>query len=133
MSNMFYYIVTAKLGHVGRGKYTVKDIPIKAHSKKEAAYEGRFTPRVKHDWKYAIESVTKVSKEDYEIALDKYNNDPFFKCKNIQEQREYCGEIEIFQIQVPKYLQVNHEERRAKIEYKIKKREEKFKIRDIDY
>ena len=42
-----YYKVTAKFGHVGRGKYYPLDVFTKAISAKEASLNVRWMPRVK--------------------------------------------------------------------------------------
>ena len=132
MKDMFYYIVTVKCGHVGRGKYCIKDLAIKANSKKDAAIIARKTPRVKHDWKDAIVNIKEVSKEDWDIQLDINNKDPFFVCKNIQEQRLLNLDMEIYLYEEPKYMVHSKEERRSRIEYKLKKREERYKT-SYDY
>ena len=58
---MNYYKVDAKCGHVRRGHYIVKAFYIKADNGKEAAAKVRMLPRVKHDWKDAINEVKKIS------------------------------------------------------------------------
>lgn len=93
-----YWKIEAKVGHVGgRKNYKVQTFYIVATSGKEAAYKARYAPRVKHDDKKAILSVTKISYEDFIIGNIEYNNDPFVQARNIQEQRRYCSELEIFE------------------------------------
>ena len=133
MKDMFYYIVMAKCGHVGRGKYCVKPIPLKASSKKDAAKKARNVPRVKHDWKDAIESVTEITEEEFNMAMAEHHNDPFFTSKNIQEQRASCNDIEILEGETPKYLVHNKKARKERVEYKLKKREQKNKSNYYDF
>ena len=93
-----YWKIEAKVGHVGgRKKYKIHTFYVTATSGKEAAYKARYAPRVKHDDKKAILSVTKISYKDYVIGKIEYNNDLFVQVKNIQDQRRYCSDLEIFE------------------------------------
>ncbi len=83
---MNMYKVVCKCGHVGRGNYVKIAFPVVAESKKEAAVIGRMIPRVKHHHKDAILSVVEITKEEYLMLEDMNKNDPYLKCKNIQEQ-----------------------------------------------
>ena len=94
-----FYAVECLMGHVGRNNGLIKVLPIKAKTAKEAAEIARYKPRVKHDAKNAILSVTKVSFDRF-IALERENqNDPFFHCTNRQMQREFEEQLEIFKIE----------------------------------
>ena len=53
--------------------------------------------------------------------MKKNAHDIFFMCKNIQEQRIANIDVEIFLYKVPEYLHHSKEEKRARIEYKLKK------------
>ena len=87
------YKVVAKCGHVGKGHYVDKIFAIKAESAKDAAERVRMLPRVKHHHKYSIRSVEKISSQEFSEILERNESDPFFFCKNIQEQRAYCNDI----------------------------------------
>ena len=96
---MKYYEVTVKFGHVGKNKYYKGNIYIKAENGKEAASKARSCPRVKHDHKDAILSVTEL---DYETFQELWKNNEeisYFSCYNVQEQRNCLCEIQdkIFQ------------------------------------
>lgn len=84
---MNYYKVIAKCGHVGRGHYINKDFFVKAEDGKEAARKVRFSPRVKHDWKDAIVSVTLITKEEFILGIELQKNDLYFNVTNSTEQR----------------------------------------------
>jgi len=88
------YAVTVKFGHVGRNNYIVKTIPVKASNGKEAANIARWSARVKHHAKDAIIDVKKISNNEYEVLKTIKENDPYFHCSNIQQQREACADIE---------------------------------------
>ena len=91
--NKKYFAVTAKCGHVGRNNYIIKTIAIIADNAKEAAKIARWTGRVKHNDKKAIIQVINISYEEYLELVKQMNNDAYFNCKNIQEQRCYCDDI----------------------------------------
>ena len=87
------YKVVAKCGHVGKGHYVDKVFAVKAETAKEAAERARAFPRVKHHHKDAIRSVEKISMQEYLEIIEINDADPFFFCKNIQEQRAFCNDI----------------------------------------
>ena len=91
---MHFYIVTAKTGHCGRGKFLLESFPITATSAKQAAYKIRWeASRVKHDHKDAIREVVKVTYEDYIRAAIEYNSNPYNKCQSIQGQGRLCPDL----------------------------------------
>ncbi len=90
-----YYIVEAKCGHVGRNNFTIKTFPTKAENPSEAATKVRGFGRVKHHWKDAIVSVRKVNEEEFRVQLEMNMNDPYFRARNIQDQRAHCQNLEI--------------------------------------
>lgn len=84
---MKYYKVKAKCGHVRRGKYILMDFYVKAESGKEAAAIVRQKPRVKHDWKDAIEFVDEICEVEYLNGKVQMRNNPYFFVTNSSEQR----------------------------------------------
>ena len=91
---MKYYKVKVKCGHVKRNNYIPKTFYIKADDGKEAATKARKIPRVKHDKKFAILNVEKITKEEYLEGIRVNKEDPFLKATNVQEQRVMCPNIE---------------------------------------
>ena len=91
-----YFRVEAKMGHHKKGYYSVGNLFIMAENGKDAAQKARYTPRVKHDDKYAILDVEEVSYSDYCIGVIQMNQNPYFKCNNIQEQRAKGIEFELY-------------------------------------
>ena len=83
-----YFAVTAKCGHVRKGKYIEVTFAIVAESGKEAAKIGRTMPRVKHDHPMAILNVVELSEDDYNELYNENRNNPYLQCKNKQEQKE---------------------------------------------
>lgn len=86
---MKLYKVCAKCGHVGRNKYVEKLFPVKAVTAQEAATKVRWFPRVKHNHKDAIRNVEEISFEEYSELKKLHDEDPYFSCKNVQDQRSY--------------------------------------------
>ena len=86
---MRYYIVTAKCGHVGKGRYIPIPFAIRARSAAEAASIARRMPRVKHHHKDAIKNVQEIDKNRYIAIIKENQQDPYFHCHSIQEQRSY--------------------------------------------
>ncbi len=89
--NVKYFKVTAKCGHVGKGKYIPITFAICAENGKEAAAFARLLPRVKHDHKDAILNCEMVSYAEYYEILEKNNNDPYLHCKNRRDQKTTCN------------------------------------------
>ncbi len=85
------YEVSAKCGHVGRGKYVDKTFAIEAESGREAAKKARWLPRVKHDHKDAINYVKAIDEIRFAEIRNANTLDPYMHCQNIQEQRMMCN------------------------------------------
>ena len=121
-----YYAVTAKFGHVGRNKFIIKTVPVEAESGKEAAYQVRWMPRVKHHDKNAIIDVKEIDLESYIILCIDKALDSYFLCHNIQEQREYCPDI-CEEMQYIEQDEVNFERRAQKRRERINYQKRKHK------
>ena len=90
VKSMRYWKVDAKCGHVRRSKYIIKSFHVQAENGSIAADIVRWKPRVKHHAKDAIQKVVEITKEEYEAGLRVQIEDPYFKARNVQEQREKC-------------------------------------------
>lgn len=88
-----YFRVVAKCGHVGKGMYFKGRFYVAADSASHAAARTRRFPRVKHDYKDAIISVTEISYQDYLDGQNYEYNRPYYNCKSKQEQALYWDEI----------------------------------------
>lgn len=100
---MNYYKVNAKCGHVGRGHYINKDFFVKARDGKEAAYKVRFSPRVKHNWKHAINSVELITLDEFIRGHELQDNDLYFQVTNSSEQKFYGAIVyeQVFDYDMP--------------------------------
>ena len=88
------FAVTAQFGHVGRGKFIIKEVPVFAENGKDAAYKVRWMARVKHHKKDAILMVKKITKDEYIALKEIHNADPYFRVHSRQEQSMFCKGIE---------------------------------------
>ncbi len=129
---MKYYKVVTKCGHVGRKRYIPITFAINAESGKEASKVARALPRVKHNRKFAIISCEEIMYDEY-LEIKRFNNnDPYLKCKNIQQQNlidlsdRICVDDEFC---IPPY---NKEERKYRVELKKKKEREYLKSLEVD-
>lgn len=130
---MKYYKVNAKCGHVGRGHYTNKDFFVKAKDGKEAAYRVRFAPRVKHDWKYAINFVELITRDEFERGCERQNNDLYFMVTNSSEQKVYCAVDyeQIFDYEVPEKKTKDKDSKFYKKMSKIQRRELRTQLAEV--
>lgn len=127
-----YFAVTVKFGHVGKGKCIIKTVPIKADSGKDAAYQARWMPRAKHHNKHAIISVKKIDLEAYLLLMNDKSFDPYFQCKNIQEQRSVCEGIED-DVQYMEPDEIDYELREKTRKNKVNFKNKKNKLIKNDY
>lgn len=117
---MCMFEVGVKCGHVGKGNYIEKTFAVQADTAKEAAQIARLSPRVKHHHKDAIRYVEKVDELRFSQIIEINRNDPYFKCKNIQEQRELC-DLEIRSESDDVIVSAKRSERPKKVIYHGKK------------
>ena len=117
-----YYAVCCKCGHVRPNRYVEITFAIRANSGKEAAEIARRIARVKHNKKTAIISCKEITKEEYDTLNETNRNDPYLKCKNVQEQR-LIEDFESRIINEPEIVvyKKSKEERKDLIEYKLRK------------
>lgn len=93
---MKYYEVKAKCGHVGRNNYIIINFAVAAENGRDAAKIIRFTGRVKHHHKDAIQSVREITFDEYNELLKKNSKDPYLHAKNKKEQREECPALDFY-------------------------------------
>ena len=72
-----YYIVIAKCGHVGKGKYVEIKFPTIAMNMSDAAQQVLKAGKVKKHLKNAITDVYEVSKDEYLIYREEFNNNTY--------------------------------------------------------
>lgn len=117
-----YYAVHCKCGHVGPHRYVEIVFGVRANNGREAAEKARRFARVKHHQKYAIINCYEISRKEYNKLIKTNNNDPYLKCKNVQEQRLIEGfESRIINEPEKLVLKKNKQERKTFIKYKLRK------------
>lgn len=90
MEEYNYYRIRVKCGHVGRGKYCLKDFYFCAKSKSEARERVINAPRVKRQLgDEAIEGIWRITKEKYLEGKKEFQNDPYFRCQNNDDMKRY--------------------------------------------
>ena len=89
-----YFAVDAKVGHIGKNKYMIKTFIVYAENGKAAAEFVRNYPRVKHNHKDAIRSVTEINFQEYTERRKAMYAEPYFNVTSIQEQRAANIDIE---------------------------------------
>lgn len=89
---MKYYMVVAKCGHVGNGKYLEVEFPIYAESKSDAAQNCLKRGKVKKHLKNAITSVCEITYDSYKELKDKFYNNKFIHAHTKSEILDYISE-----------------------------------------
>ena len=117
-----FYAVQCRCGHVGINHYVKIVFAVIANSRKEAAKKARKFARVKHDKKNAIIDCHQITRDEYDKILLANKNDPYLKCKNIQEQRSIDGfESRILEEPISINPKKSKIERKEFVRYKLKK------------
>ena len=129
-----YYAVHCRCGHVGPNSYVEIVFAIIAGSGKEAAAKARRFARVKHNKKNAIIDCYEITREEYDAIIETNKNDPYLKCKNIQEQRLIEGfESRVLKEPEKLSLRKNKKERKDFIKFKLKKQKQLIAALTCDY
>lgn len=120
-----YYAVHCRCGHVGINKYIEIVFAVIASSGKEASAKARRFARVKHNKKNAIIDCYEITKEEYDVIIEANKNDPYLRCKNVQEQRTIDG----FESRVQKEpekatLKKSKKEKESLAKYRLKKQKQ---------
>lgn len=115
------YAVTAKCGHVGKGKYIPITFAVNANNSKEAAAKVRLYARVKHDHKDAIISVVEISFEEFKNLRDINSKNPYLFSKNVQEQRIYCDDLSFYLMDEESKNDYKKSNKRDTLEFRRKK------------
>ncbi|MGI6725903.1 MAG: hypothetical protein ACOX62_06890 [Christensenellales bacterium] len=89
-----WFLVTAKCGHVGRGRYLPVTFAVIAQNARHAAARARQYPRVKRHHKNAILRVEEIGKQTYLAAIEQNNQDPYLRCRSRKEQAPYEEQIQ---------------------------------------
>mgnify|MGYP006892237048 CR=1 FL=1 len=91
MEKQRYFKVMCRCGHVGRYNYIPQSFAVIASSGREASRKARWFPRVQHHKRDAILKCEEISKSEYLDLLEENERNPYFHCKNRQEQNLIPG------------------------------------------
>ena len=120
-----YFAVHCRCGHVGLGHYVEIVFAVIANSRKEAAKIARGFARVKHNKKNAIIDCYEITREEYDAIIGANKNDPYLKCKNVQEQRSIEGfESRVLKEPTNLVFKKTKQEREELVKYKLKKQKQ---------
>lgn len=128
---MRYFIVTAKCGHVGKGKYIEVDFPVIANSKKEAAQKVLRRSKVKKHLCNAISMAIEVEYEDYEIALEMYKSNDYIHAHYSSQYS--LEEYEVKTLRSNKKHKIEFRSRNERINYYFKKMKIKWGLCECSY
>lgn len=87
-----YYIVIAKCGHVGKGKYLEVRFPVYADSAHEAAQMILMRPKVKRHLKNAISNTYEVDYNKYLKEKELFENNDYIRAHYKKEIIKYFDE-----------------------------------------
>ena len=116
---MKYFLVTAKCGHVGRGKYLEIEFPIFAESKSAAAQMCLKRPKVKKHLKNAISSVCEIDEDSYNSKLINFRNNTYVRAYTKKEIGEWFDYVQELNLGPPKKRSFS--DRKERINYLKKK------------
>ena len=117
---MRYYLVTAKCGHVGKGKYHEVEFPIAAESKSEAAQLCLKKAKVKKQLKNDISCVKEITYEDYLIKKEELKNDVYVRAHTKREISDYIQSAETLII-CRQHRKTSFETRKERVEFVMRK------------
>lgn len=125
---MRYYLVTAKCGHVGKGKYYEVQFPIRSESKSEAAQYCLTKPKVKKQLHNAISSVEEITYEEYIEKAIALKEDLYIKAHTKREISDYFENAKLLPSQ-QRIRRSSFESRAERICFLFKK----YKIKEESY
>ena len=91
---MNYYLVTAKCGHVGKGRYVEVDFPIYAETKSDAAQMCLRRGKVKKHLKNAISCVYEISLDEYKEKMNVFKDDGYVRAHTKKEIVDYIEDAQ---------------------------------------
>lgn len=120
---MNYYLVKAKCGHVGNGKYIVKTFPVIAKSKSDAASVVKKYRKVKKHLKDLIISVEKVTLNTYLLQKEANYDDIYLHSHTKDEIYEILLSDQVC------YLDMEEKEYKSKREFETRKERVSYKLK----
>lgn len=116
---MKYYLVTAKCGHVGRGKFLEIAFPIYAMTKSDAAQICLKKSKVKKQLKNAISSVYEISFDEYRERMISFKDNGYIRAHTKKEIIGFLDEVQTLDRE--KKWKKSFSSRQERIEFVMKK------------
>ncbi|MDE6242282.1 MAG: hypothetical protein K2M08_07695 [Anaeroplasmataceae bacterium] len=116
-----FYLVTVKCGHVGRGRYVEKNIPLYSNTKKDASKIALDHSKVKRHLKNAVSFVQEISYIDYIEKKKEYDEDSYFRAHSKQELSFINLSIQHLSKRKRYKSEYEFKSRAERINYKLKK------------
>ena len=126
-----YYIVVAKCGHVGKGKYVEIEFPTVAETKSSAAQNVLKASKVKKQLKNAISNVYEVSEEEYLEAKDRFASNEYIHSHYKNEINRESLEIKIMEF--GSKIKSSFNSRTERVTYYLNKIKLKSEVYEYDY
>lgn len=116
---MKYYLVVAKCGHVGNGKYLEVEFPIYAESKSDAAQKCLRRGKVKKHLKNAISCVCEITYEQYQESRIEFKENKYLHAHTKSEISNYIEDA--MQLERNQSWKKSFKNRAERISYLLKK------------
>lgn len=117
---MNYYLVIAKCGHVGKGRYVEVEFPVYAEDKKSAAQMVLKRGKVKKQLKNAITNVYEISYDEYLAKTNEFNDNTFVRAHTKREITDYIESAEHL-ISLKRHYKKSFNSREERIMFLFKK------------
>jgi len=117
---MNYYLVIAKCGHVGKGRYVEVEFPVYAEDKKSAAQMVWKRGKVKKQLKNAITTVYEISYNEYIVKSNEFDDNTFVRAHTKKEILDYIESAEQL-ISLKKHYKKSFNSREERIMFLFKK------------
>ncbi|MBE6138052.1 MAG: hypothetical protein E7176_06625 [Erysipelotrichaceae bacterium] len=117
---MNYYLVIAKCGHVGKGRYVEVEFPVYAEDKKSAAQMVLKRGKVKKQLKNAITTVYEISYNEYIVKSNEFDDNTFVRAHTKKEILDYIESAEQL-ISLKKHYKKSFNSREERIMFLFKK------------
>lgn len=126
-----YFIVIAKCGHVGKGKYIEVEFPTISSSKVAAAKSVLQAGKVKKQLKNAISAVYEVDKEEYLEVKDRFENDLYIHSHYKKEVS--LDTYDIQSLEFNNKVKTSFNNRTERVKYYLNKLRLKSEVYDYDF
>ena len=126
-----YFIVIAKCGHVGKGKYIEVEFPTISSSKTNAAKSVLQAGKVKKQLKNAISAVYEVNKEEYLEVKERFKNDSYIHSHYKKEVS--LDSYDIQSLELENKIKTSFNNRTERVKYYLNKLRLKSEVYDYDF